>query len=68
MLQTELIDFRNKVQSWHCMFAFKPDISTNSQPQREREREIDLSIQPALAYEDTSMLESSAKVRMAAKQ
>ena len=35
---------------------------------REREREFNLSIQPALAYEDTSMLESSAKVRMAAKQ
>ena len=36
--------------------------------QRERGREFNLSIQPALGYEDTSMLESSAKVRMAAKQ
>ena len=35
---------------------------------REREKEFKLSIQPALAYEDTSMLESSAKVRMAAEQ
>ena len=33
---------------------------------REREREkFNLSIQPALAYEDVSMLESSAKLRMA---
>ena len=38
-------------------------------PEREiEEREFNLSIQPALAYEDTSMLESSAKVRMAAKK
>ena len=36
--------------------------------QRERERKLNLSIQPALAYEDVSMLESSAKLRMAAKQ
>ena len=36
--------------------------------EREREREIKLYIQPALAYEDVSMLESSARVRMAAKQ
>ena len=36
--------------------------------ERERERILNWSIQPALAYEDTSMLESSAKVRMAAKQ
>ena len=36
--------------------------------QRERERKFNLSIQPALAYEDVSMLESSAKLRMAAKQ
>ena len=35
---------------------------------RERERKFNLSIQPALAYEDVSMLESSAKLRMAAKQ
>ena len=34
----------------------------------ERERKFNLSIQPALAYEDVSMLESSAKLRMAAKQ
>ena len=34
----------------------------------EGERELNLSIQPALAYVDMSMLESSAKVRMAAKQ
>ena len=35
--------------------------------ERERERErFNLSIQPALAYEDMSM--SSAKVRMAAEQ
>ena len=33
-----------------------------------RERKFNLSIQPALAYEDVSMLESSAKLRMAAKQ
>ena len=33
-----------------------------------REREFNLSIHPALAYDDTSMLESSAKVRMAAEQ
>ena len=33
-----------------------------------REREFTSSIQPALAYEDMSMLESSAKARMAAKQ
>ena len=32
---------------------------------REREREIHWSIQPALAYEDSSWLESSAKMRMA---
>ena len=32
------------------------------------ERKFNLSIQPALAYEDVSMLESSAKLRMAAKQ
>ena len=37
-------------------------------PMRERERKFNLSIQPALAYEDVSMLESSAKLRMAAKQ
>ena len=36
--------------------------------ERERERKFNLSIQPALAYEDVSMLESSAKLRMAAKQ
>ena len=36
--------------------------------ERERKREFNLSIQPALAYEDMSLLESSAKVRMAAKQ
>ena len=35
---------------------------------REREREFKLPIQPALVYEDMSMLEASAKVRMAAKQ
>ena len=35
---------------------------------RERERKFNLPIQPALAYEDVSMLESSAKLRMAAKQ
>ena len=34
----------------------------------KRERKFNLSIQPALAYEDVSMLESSAKLRMAAKQ
>ena len=36
--------------------------------ERERERKFNLSIQPALAYEDVSMLESSAKLRMAAKE
>ena len=36
--------------------------------EREREREYSLSIQPALAYDDMSMLEPSAKVRMAARQ
>ena len=30
--------------------------------ERERERKFNLSIQPALAYEDVSMLESSAKL------
>ena len=30
--------------------------------------EVNLSIQPALAYEETSMLESSVQVEMAAKQ
>ena len=35
---------------------------------RERERERDLSIQPALAYEDVSMLESSTRLSMAAQQ
>ena len=40
-----------------------PDVT-----ERERERKFNLSIQPALAYEDVSMLESSAKLRMAAKQ
>ena len=34
----------------------------------ERKREINLSIQPALAYEDMSAHESSAEVRMAAQQ
>ena len=34
----------------------------------QQEREFNLSIQPALAHEDMSMLEPSAKVRMAAKQ
>ena len=36
--------------------------------EREREREFHKSIQPALAYEDVSWLESSAKLRMAARQ
>ena len=36
--------------------------------ERERERKFNLSIQPALAYQDVSMLESSAKLRMAARQ
>ena len=36
--------------------------------EREREREFNLSIQPPLAYEDMSMLESSAKARRVAKQ
>ena len=37
--------------------------------ERERERErIHWSTQPALAYEDASWLESSAKLRMAARQ
>ena len=35
---------------------------------KKKERKFNLSIQPALAYEDVSMLESSAKLRMAAKQ
>ena len=39
-----------------------------SERERERERKCNLSIQPALAYEDVSMLESSAKLRMAAKE
>ena len=34
----------------------------------EREREFHQSIQPALAYEDASLLESSATLRMAARQ
>ena len=36
--------------------------------EREREREFHKSIQPALAYEDASWLESSAKLRMAVRQ
>ena len=37
--------------------------------ERERERErFNLSIQPALAYEDVFMLEPSARLRMAARQ
>ena len=41
---------------------------TSAIRERERESEFHLSIQPALAYEDTSMLESSAKVRVAELQ
>ena len=40
----------------------------SAEPAVSRERKFNLSIQPALAYEDVSMLESSAKLRMAAKQ
>ena len=38
-------------------------LQQGSPGEREREREFNLSIQQALAYEDMSMLESSAKVR-----
>ena len=37
-------------------------------PLRERERKFNLSIQPALACEDVSMLEPSAKLRKAGRQ
>ena len=55
---------------YELSFHFLRD-SGSGQPwfhERERERKFNLSIQPALAYEDVSMLESSAKLRMAAKQ
>ena len=56
-----------QTQSWmhHCHSLPKRD---HRERERERERKFNLSIQPALAYEDVSMLESSAKLRMAAKQ
>ena len=52
----------------HLEFMSAPLAAGNVAVEEEREREFNLSIQPALAYEDTSMLESSANVRMAAKQ
>ena len=58
------------VQAWHKPIS--QDVlslrAPTSSSERERDRELNLSIQPALAYEDTSMLESSTKVKMAAKQ
>ena len=52
---------------YDCAGKWK-SVNAASKAERERERKFNLSIQPALAYEDVSILESSTKLRMAAKQ
>ena len=54
-------------QHFTLLVQANPSAMRNS-TEKKTEREFSLSIQPALADEDMSMLESSAKVRMAAKQ
>ena len=44
------------------------NIAANMAEREKRERKFNLSIQPALAYEDVSMLELSARMRMAAEE
>ena len=62
------IDQGPRLQHLRTACLYVPSQAAQCHTERERERKFNLSIQPALAYEDVSMLESSAKLRMAAKQ